>query len=164
MTLHYDTSSEFITLSPDEADEGPENQRTRLIPPRIFARRNTMMLAPAFSVPFISAETCLSYSNQHLDLDLFSDMLLELTYSRTLAMVQRTGVPGINFRTDVTSNRSQVPKGRFPKGWFWRMYPCTDILFLLFGSLTFWQFCAVSLPKGGRHRPSVLPELRFAVH
>ena len=37
-------------------------------------------------------------------------------------------------------------------------------IFKLFGFSTFWQFGAVFLPKGGRPRPNVLPELRFAVH
>ena len=68
-------------------------------------------------------------------------------------------------RTTLTTHTRRFLKGWFPKGWFWRMYPCTDIWFFkLFGFSTFWQFGAVSLPKGGRPRPRVLPELRFAAH
>ena len=56
------------------------------------------------------------------------------------------------------------PKRWFPKGGFGGCAP-VPILFLLFDSFTFWQFGVVSLsPRGGRPRPSVFPELRFAVH
>ena len=57
-------------------------------------------------------------------------------------------------------------KGGFQKGGFGGCTPVPTFYFLFFFLVlsTFWQFGAVSLPKGGRPRPSVLPELRFAVH
>ena len=70
-----------------------------------------------------------------------------------------------------TAHESVVPFSQVPKRVVSKRVVLADVplyrLFssLLFGSFTFWQFGAASLPtKGGRPRPTVFPELKFVVH